>query len=92
MLFVIKDKSGRKIHLSRERWGHIQKHPEMCNQLQNMINTLKSPDKIIHFKFDPQVRMYFKRINEIKRFIMVSVKYLNGTGFIITSFCTDKIK
>jgi len=35
-IFEIYDISGRKIHLSKERWSHIQKHPEMVNQIENI--------------------------------------------------------
>ena len=91
-IFEIKDKSGRRIHLSQERWAHIQKHSEMTNQAENIIHTLQFPDKILQFEYDPKVRFYFKHSKERKQYLFVSVKYLNGEGFIITSFYTDRIE
>ena len=90
-IFEIVDKSERRIHLSRERWFHIQKHPEMVNQIEQIKETLTNPDKITEFEYDPDVRFYYRYYKERKEYLFVSVKYLNGEGFIITSFHTDKI-
>ena len=88
----IKDKSGRMICLSKERWNHIQKHPEMSGQLEQIKETLESPDVINEFEFDLNVKFYYKYYKKRKEYLFVSVKYLNGKGFIITGFYTDKIK
>ncbi len=43
-LFEIEDKSGRKIHLTKERWSHInQEHPEIADYLEEIKETLKNP-------------------------------------------------
>jgi len=91
-IFEIKDKTGRTIHLTKERWAHIQKHPEMVNQLENIKETLQKPDIIHEFEYDQQVRFYFRYYKEKREYLFISIKYLNGNGFIITSFYTDKIK
>ena len=88
----IKDKSGRMICLSKERWNHIQKHPEMSGQLEQIKETLESPDVINEFEFDLNVKFYYKYYKKRKEYLFLSVKYLNGKGFIITGFYTDKIK
>jgi hypothetical protein len=91
-VFNIVDRSGRKIHLSKERWHHIQKHPEMSGEIERIKDSLRSPDKILAFHSDPDVRFYFKHYKLRKQYLFISVKYLNGDGFVITSFYTDKIK
>ena len=91
-VFEIKDKSGRDIHLSKERWDHILRHPEMANQLSQIEETLKNPDSITEQSYDPKVRFYYKYYKERREYLFISIKYLNGDGFIITSFYTDKIK
>ena len=91
-IFEIEDKSGRKIHLSSERWNHIQKHPGMSNQLEQIKETLENPNIIQDFEYDSNVKFYFRYFKEKKEYLFISVKYLNGDGFIITSFYTDKIK
>ena len=91
-IFEKKDKTGRIIYLSSERFKHIQKHLESIEQLEELKETLINPDKIIEFEFDNNVRFYFRFNKAKKAYLFISVKYLNGTGFIITSFYTDKIK
>ena len=87
-----KDKSGRNIYLSDERWKHILKHPGIDNQLEQIKETLLSPDKITTVSYDPDVRFYYRYYKDRKEYLFISIKYLNGEGFIITSFYTDKIK
>ncbi len=91
-IFEITDKSGRKIHLSHERWRHIQKHPKMSNQLEQIKETLENPNIIQDFEYDTNVKFYFRYYKKNREYLFVSVKYLNGGGFVITSFYTDKIK
>ncbi len=91
-IFNIRDATGRIIHLSCERWNHIQKHPEMSGQLEQIQETLQHPDCIIPFDIDPFVHFYYKYYKERREYLFVSVKYLNGHGFMITGFYTDKIK
>ena len=91
-IFEIGDKSGRAIYLTHERWTHIQKHLEMPNQLELIKDTLLHPDKITIVDYDPNVRFYYRYYKERREYLFVSVKYLNGKGYIITSFYTDKIK
>ena len=91
-VFAVKDKTNRNIYLSKERWVHIQKHPECTlHFLERMKDTLVHPDTIQDFEFDPRVHFYYRRYADVRGYLFISVKYLNGKGFIITSFYTDKI-
>ena len=88
------DKTGRAIHLSKERLTHIQKHPHMHNQLENIRWTLMQPTIIRCVESDKSVRQYYKEFKErhyAERYLFVAVKYLNGKGFIITAFFTNRI-
>ena len=91
-IFETKDKSGRTIYLTDERWKHILKHQEMSNQTEQIKDTLLQPDKIAKVDYDTDVRFYYRYYKDRKEYLFISVKYLNGEGFIITSFYTDKIK
>lgn len=93
-VFEIVDKKGRKVHLTKERWKHILKHPHMHDQLENIKITIQNPTTIRYYGEDEDVRYFYKEFKErepLERYLLVSVKYLNGEGFIITSFFTDKI-
>lgn len=94
MSYILKiiDKSRRVITLSRERWSHIQEHPRMSGQIGKIEETLISPDVIKGFEYDEKVYFYYRYYKDAREYLLVLVKYLNGKGFIITSFFTDKIK
>ncbi|RJQ16893.1 hypothetical protein C4573_02425 [Candidatus Woesearchaeota archaeon] len=91
-VFAIKDKTGRVIHLSKERWSHIQKHPEMSGKLEHIKEALQKPQLIQGFSYDPAMKFYYNYDKSEKKYLFISVKYLNGEGFVITSFFTDRIK
>lgn len=88
--FEVVDKSGRRIHLSKERWSHILKHPGLVNIIERIEETLQHPDVILPFQDDPGTHFYFRFYKDQGKYLFISVKYLNGEGFIITSFYTDK--
>lgn len=91
-LFEIRDKNNKEIHLSEERWIHINKrHPEICD-IETIKDTIKNPDKIKNYSFDPQKVNFYKYSKLTKDFTLVVVKYLNGKGFIITVYKSKKIK
>lgn len=85
----ITDLKGRNVYLTKERWSHIQKHPEMINSTEKIRETLEKPDKT---ESAENLVFYFKHYKDRKQYLFVSVKYLNEEGFIITSFYTDKPK
>lgn len=95
-IFEIIDKTGRYIRLSKERWAHITyHHPEFSDQIKEIKEILKYPITITESDDDPNVRYYYKYYKNLKsksRYMLVAVKYLNGNGFIITSYYTNKIK
>ncbi len=93
-IFKTKDKTGRTIQLSKERYKHILKHPSMHNQIENIQDTLKNPTTIRYSEEDKNVVYFykdFKNRDPVEKYLFISVKYLNGEGFIITSFYTNKI-
>ena len=91
-IFEAKDKTGRMIHLSLERWKHIRKkHPEIENS-EEIQETIINPTKITFPKIDESVGFYYKYFkNKSPSYLLVLVKYLNGTGYIITAYYEDKI-
>ena len=91
-ILEIIDQLGKNVYLTKERWSHIQKHPEMTNATERIRETLEKPDRTETIDTTEKVIFYFKHYKSRKQYLFVSVKYLNGEGFIITSFYTDKIK
>ncbi len=83
------DVSKRIICLTQERWIHIQKHSEMAGKMEKIKEALIKPTIVHQASRDSSVRYYYKHDKEQKKYLFVSVKYLNHHGFIITSFYTD---
>jgi len=94
-IFEIEDKSGRKIHLSKERWTHIRKkHPEV-EDTEIIKQTLSNPDKLMSNHYDETVNRYYKYFKDRKpprKYLFILVKYLNGKGYVITTYFNDQIK
>ena len=89
----IKDKTGRIIYLSEERWKHIVKeHPDLYNKIEDIKETILHPIIIKSSKYDVNARFHYKYFKPINKHLLVAVKYLNGKGFIFTSFYITRIK
>ena len=90
-VFEVIDKSGRKIHLSKERRKHIKlDHPDVKEEEIKL--TLQKPVRVIdkrknkHFYYQ-----YFKYKKSPSKFLRVIVKYLNGEGFTISAYFVNNI-
>jgi len=66
------------------------KHPIMRDREKDAVQTLKEPDFIRQSRKDAGVYLYYRKIKD--KFICVVCKHLNGDGFIITTYITDRIK
>ena len=88
MKFEITDKTGRKIHLSSERWEHICEHKGMDKYLEEIKETLNYPMKIVQHKEGElyDYYNYYKHRKSKNKFLKVVVKYLNGDGFVLSAY------
>ncbi len=92
-IFEIKDKTRRKIRLTKKQWKHITtKHPDMSSKERKIIEALEKPGIILPHKYDIMSKRYYRYDKNERAYLLVSVKYLNGKGFVITSFYTRHIK
>ncbi len=94
-VFEITDKTGRKIHLTKERWTHIKKHSHMDENMMEELKKILKEGSIIRYSEDNENVLFyyreFKKMPSEERYLFVSVKYLNNEGFVVTSFFTNKI-
>lgn len=94
-VFEVKDKTGREIYLSRERWKHITSpispHAYMTNYFEDIKETLIKPDKITSDEDNSGKAYYFKYYKDKKQYLKIIVNYLNGKGFVITSYLVKNI-
>lgn len=61
-----KDKTGRSIHLTDERYNHIKNHPEMQNSLDIIEEAIKDPQKITDYSLDPDTKYYYRHYKNRK--------------------------
>ena len=95
-VFEIIDKTRRKIRLTKKQWKHIQRHPHMhgYESIERIKNTISNPTTIRYSEKDETVSYFYREFKDMdvcERYLLVSIKYLNGEGFMITSFYTNKI-
>ncbi len=91
-LFEIKTPLNKQIRLTKENWNKIitEKHPVMKDHFDEIKNTLENSEIIRLSKWDPTVWLYYRKSDNY--YICVVTKIENSTGFIITTYLTDKIK
>jgi len=92
LYFEVSSKLGKSISITQERWRLITeiKHLEIRGKEKEIKESLKDPDEVRISKKDKAVYLYYKRYERLA--LAVVVKHINGEGFIITSYYTDKIK
>lgn len=92
-VFEVTDKTGRKIRLTKKQWTHItMKHSDLAGKEEEIKHALGKPDLVISHKFDENMRNYYKYNKNERAYLMIAVKYLNGDGYVVTSFYTQQLK
>ena len=92
-IFEITDKTGRKIRLTKRQQTHITtKHPDFSGREEDIKRVLEKPDLILEHTFDKKARNYYRYDKREKSYLLIAVKYLNGEGFIMTAFYTQRIR
>ncbi|MGK7881461.1 MAG: DUF4258 domain-containing protein [Crocosphaera sp.] len=83
---------GIQVRTTLSYWTKIItiKHPIMTGQEDIVKQTLQFPTEIRRSKSDLDVYLYYKY--QPPYFVCVVAKHLNGDGFIITAYRTNKIK
>jgi hypothetical protein len=90
--FKVKTPLNKEIRITKEYWDFVKtvKHPNMVGKEKEIIKTLKDPEFIRKSKKDGRVYLYYKSTENY--YICVACKHLNGEGFIITTYITDRVK
>ena len=90
--FDVASKLGKNIRITSEHWKRIveTKHRIIDGKESLVTEALKNPDQIRKSKKDAQVFLHYKKING--KHACVVARHLNGDGFIITAYITDRIK
>ena len=87
----VRSKLGQRIRISKRYWEFIVKKHESGAGLEEQVKrTIRDPIYIRVSKEDDQVFLYYAPHG--KYFLCVVCRHLNGDGFIITAYLTDRIK
>jgi len=96
IVFEVVDKSDRKIRLTERQWKHVLKrHPDMTNYKEEIKETLRNPQVVLPHPYDALGKYYFSYLKHKKglyKYLLVIVKYLNGDGFVISTYFEKNIK
>jgi hypothetical protein len=94
-MLKVRSKLEKVIRLDEDRWRHVLGHPEMENQRSRVKETLVDPDEVRESVRSSSIWLFYKLYTETpvsKKYLLVAVQVLNGEGFIVTAFFTDKVK
>lgn len=84
-------KLGKRIRVTKRYWDYIvSKHESVAGLEKEVMDTLINPSYVRLSKEDKAVSLYYSAYD--KYFLCVVCRHLNGDGFIITAYLTDKIK
>lgn len=91
VLFEILTPLGFTVRTSDKYWQKIIfKHPDIENKLEEVKETIKNPSEIRKSSTDEFIFLFYQK--EPKYWLVAVVKRLNGDGFLVTCYRTDKIK
>ncbi len=90
--FEVETPLGRHVRVTAAYWEVIitLKHPIMKGKEDLVQQALRFPLEIRQSRSDPAVYLHYG--SEPPYLICVVARYLNGEGFIITAYRTNKIK
>ena len=90
--FEVWSKLNRLIRITKSHWDLITlvKHPIIRGKETVVKKCLQEPNEIRISQDDKSVHLYYRQWG--KYYLCVVAKHLNGEGYIITIYVTDKIK
>jgi hypothetical protein len=87
----VTSKLGKHIRTTKRHWDYIVgKHDSVAGLEEQVKETLRNPLYVRLSKEDERIHLYYASYN--RYFLCVVCRHLNGEGFIITAYLTDKIK
>jgi len=91
VLFTVPTPLGFAVRTTRQYWELIQrKHPEVIGKEEEVQNCLRQPELVRRSTQDRAVYLFY--LSQPPYYLVVVTKRLDGEGFMITSYLTDKVK
>lgn len=91
ILFDVKDVFGKKIRTTQNYWNKIkeEKHTELIYGISEVTETLINPDIVLKSLVDTTIAIYRKKMPSGEILVVVA-KHINGEGFLVTVYQTNK--
>ncbi len=92
LYFQVISKLDKNISTTRGYWNIIVniKHPSIKGKEKEVQEALQNPDFIHQNETDKKIYLFYKQRD--KNYLCVIARHLNGNGFIITVYITNKMK
>lgn len=92
VLFEVQDYSGTSVRTTRAYWNKIktEKHKELTIEYSEVASTVQKPDEVYRSVQDEFITLFYRKIG--KNYLVVIVKYIGNTGFVVTCYETAKTK
>jgi hypothetical protein len=88
---IVFSKNNVPIRLNDERWQHIiMGHPEMSIYYDAILNTIAEPE-IIYEGSRGDLIAVSRQVEGTNKHIVVAYKELEGDGFVITAYISNKL-
>jgi hypothetical protein len=90
--FEVVSKLDRRVRMTKSYWDYIAnvKHPSMRGLEESVKDSLTQPVEIRRSKRDRSVHLHYGTFDP-KLFVCTVVKFLNGDGFVITAYLTERM-
>jgi len=92
-MIIVYSKNSVAIRLTIERWNHIvERHPEMQNQKEKVLQAITGPHLIQQGDFGELVAArFYKETPLTSKYLIAVYKEVSGAdGFLITAYFTNK--
>ncbi len=92
LLFSVETPLRKQIRTTEAYWHDIitYKHPQLEGRLRDVELTFFDPDIIRKSRSDKDVYLYYRIVQG--RILCAVARHLNGDGFLITVYFTEKVK
>ena len=91
-MFEVSDYSGVMVRTTRGYWRKIttEKHKELTVGYEAVMQVIQKPDQVYRSVQDEFIKLFYRKI--LDKYLVVVVKYIGNTGFVVTCYETIKTK
>jgi len=92
-MLIVRSRNGVPVRLTEERWRHVvERHPEMGNLREEVLETLAGPDMIQEGDFGELLALKLYHGTPLgEKFLVVAYREVSAEdGFVLTAYLTRR--